>query len=130
MGKILIIEDNPSNAEMMIRILEAAGHEVHHYIEGLKGAVAAREIRPDIILMDFDLPDINGRNLILVLHKQLPNTAIIAVTAHVDANSEKMAKRFGSVDYIAKPFEPNRLLEAVDAQLNKNKFPEQNKPNS
>jgi len=124
MGKILIIEDNPNNAEMMIRILQAAGHEVHHYVEGLKGAVAAREIHPDIILMDFDLPDINGRNLILVLRKQLPNTAIIAVTAHVDANNEKIARRFGSVDYIAKPFEPNRLLDAVDKQLKKNELHE------
>ncbi len=123
MGKILIIEDNPNNAEMMIRILQAVGHEVHHYVEGLKGAVAARELRPDIILMDFDLPDINGRNLILVLRKQLPNTAIIAVTAHVDANNEKIARRFGSVDYIAKPFEPNRLLDAVEKQL-KNQQPE------
>lgn len=119
MCTIVIIEDNPSNAEMMIRILEAANYKVHHYIEGLKGAAAARELQPDIILMDFDLPDINGRNLILVLNKQLPNTAIIAVTAHAGILEEKMARRFGSADFIAKPFEPEQLLTVVKKHLKK-----------
>ncbi len=119
MSTILIVEDNPDNAEMMIRILEAANYEVHHYAEGLKGAAAARELRPDIILMDFDLPDINGRSLILVLSKQLPDTAIIAVTAHAGISEEKIAKRFGGVDFVAKPFEPQHLLEVVQKHLEK-----------
>jgi two-component system cell cycle response regulator DivK len=119
MSTVLIVEDNLSNAEMMIRILESAGYEVNHFVEGLKGAAAARKTRPDIILMDFDLPDINGRNLILVLSKQLPDTPIIAVTAHVGEGKEQLARRFGCVDYVAKPFEPQYLLDVVQMHLKK-----------
>ena len=118
MSTVLIVEDNPSNAEMMIRLLESVGYEVHHYVEGLKGASAARKLHPDVILMDFDLPDINGRNLVLVLSKQLPKTAIIAVTAHAGQAEENIARHFGCVDYVTKPFEPQHLLDVVQKHAN------------
>jgi len=115
MGYILLVEDNQSNADMIIRILETAGYEVHHFIKGLDGAQAARKQRPALILMDFDLPDVDGRTMSLVLKKQLGANGpkIIAVTARTGDNEMRIAERFGCDAFISKPFTHEQLLNAV-----------------
>lgn len=114
MSYILLVEDNQNNADMVIRILEAQNYVVKHSLRGFEGVKAARAERPALILMDFDLPDIDGRNLVLVLKKQLGRELpIIAVTARAGKNEEYIAKRFGCDDYLSKPFEPHQLLEIV-----------------
>jgi CheY-like chemotaxis protein len=115
MGYILLVEDNQSNADMIIRILETAGYEVRHYIKGLDGAQAARRERPALILMDFDLPDVDGRTMSLVLKKQLGvgGPKIIAVTARTGDNEMRIAERFGCDAFISKPFTHEQLTNAV-----------------
>lgn len=117
MSTILIVEDNPTTAEIMVRILQTEGYDVQHCERGMDGARVARTTKPDIILMDFDLPDINGRNLILVLSKQLPESVIIAVTAHASQMDERIARRFGCHDFLAKPFEPQQLADIVKKHI-------------
>jgi len=117
---VLVVEDNPDNATMIIRILESANYIVHHSTEGLEAMHMARRLRPHIILMDFDLPDINGKNLVLVLKKQLPQSVVIAVTASVGPHQRRIAQGFGCDDYLAKPFEPDDLLSIIQKNLEKN----------
>jgi len=119
MSYVLLVEDNQQNADMVIHILTTAGYEVRHFVRGLEGAKYARQERPGLILMDFDLPDIDGRNLVLALKKQLggPHAPpIVAVTARTSATEMKMAQSFGCADFIGKPFTPDKLL-AVAARL-------------
>jgi DNA-binding response OmpR family regulator len=114
MSYILLVEDNQSNADMVIRILQAHNYQIKHYLRGFDGMKAAREARPALVLMDFDLPDTDGRNLVLVMKKQLgKDLPVIAVTARAGKNEEYIAKRFGCDDYISKPFEPQQLLDTV-----------------
>jgi two-component system, cell cycle response regulator DivK len=116
MSYILLVEDNQANADMMMRILNTHGFEVRHYIKGLDGARAARAERPDVILMDFNLPDIDGRTLVLTLKQQLGglnSPPIIAVTARTGAMEETLAKRFGCDAFISKPFDPQAFLSMV-----------------
>ena len=112
---ILLIEDNQENADMTIRILTSENYEVEHYLRGLAGAQAARKKRPDVILMDFDLPDIDGRTLTLLLNKQLGQNPppIIAVTARAGATEMRLAEKFGCRAFISKPFLPSDLLNTI-----------------
>lgn len=120
MSYILLVEDNLENANMMIRLLESAGHEVQHTTRGMEGSRLARERRPDLILMDFDLPDINGRVLILTLKRQLGDThapPVVAVTAHNTPGERLMAQKFGCSAFISKPFDPKEFLDVITQLL-------------
>ncbi len=116
MPYILLIEDNQANADMIIHILTAAGYEVKHYLRGLEGAKEARSTRPALILMDFNLPDIDGRTLAFSLRKQLGNNnapPIIACTARTGGSEARLAEQFGCSGFLAKPFTPDELLGLV-----------------
>ncbi|MEP7285884.1 MAG: response regulator [Chloroflexota bacterium] len=116
MPYILLVEDNQDNADLVIRILEPAGFEIHHVVKGLDAAPAAKAHRPDLILLDFNLPDIDGRNLILTLKRQLGREKappIVAVTARTGQIDEMIAERFGCVAFVRKPFDPAEFLALV-----------------
>ncbi len=116
MAYILLIEDNQTSADLTIRILTTAGFEVKHALCGLEGARLARLERPALILMDFDLPDINGRTLALVMKHQLGNVhgpPIVAVTARTSNEERWLAGQFGCAAFIAKPYDPVELLGVV-----------------
>ena len=115
MANILLVEDNQNTADFMVRILESAGHKVCHAKSGLEGARWARASRPDLVLMDFDLPDVNGRSIVLSLRRSSPPNVlpIIAVTVQADEESIKLAEGFGCNAFLAKPFLPEDLLNLV-----------------
>jgi DNA-binding response OmpR family regulator len=128
MAHILLIEDNLNNAEYIIRILTGVGHEVEHYEKGLEGSRATRRRRPDLILLDFNLPDIDGNVLILSIKKNLGGDAappIIAVTARNSAVDRHLAQQLGFSAFIGKPFEPDELLNVINTILKT--LPEDNK---
>ncbi len=124
MAYILLIEDNQQNADMVIHILNSVGLEVKQFVRGLDGAQFARREHPDLILLDFDLPDIDGRTLILTLKKQLGGVSappIVAVTARTGQMEMKVAERFGCSAFIGKPFTPEQLINVVKQLLERNK---------
>ena len=104
---------------MTMRILESAHYEVKHCVRGLEGAKAARYETPDIILIDFDLPDIDGCTVALMLKKQLGRSAppIIAVTARVGIAEIRLAEASGCQAFVSKPFLPAELLSVIDQVL-------------
>lgn len=118
MGYILLVEDNQDNAKMIIHILESEHYEVRHYARGLPAAHAARQERPDLIVMDFNLPDVNGHVLTLLLVQQLGGNLkappIIACTARVGMVEAKLAEQSGCSAFLSKPFAPENLLALVD----------------
>lgn len=121
MSYILLVEDNQQNADMVIYILDKAGYEVRHFVRGLAGARMARSETPALILMDFNLPDIDGRNLVMALKKQLGGKAappIVALTARTGDQEMYIARHFGCDGFIAKPFDPEQLLDIVNQCLN------------
>ncbi len=121
MGYILIIEDNQANADIMARTLTSAGFQVKHTLRGLEGAKLAREERPDLILMDFDLPDVSGQTITMVIRKQLGQSAppIVAVTGRTEDAERRRARDIGCTAFVAKPFTPDQLLNTVNFLLSK-----------
>ena len=116
MSYILLVEDNQDNADMVIRLLESAKFEVRHALRGMDGARMARTEHPALILMDFNLPDIDGRTLALQLKKQLGGPAappIVALTARTGEREMRLASHFGCTAFVAKPFVPEELLDLV-----------------
>jgi len=119
MAIVLLIEDDQQNADMTIRILQSANHQVIHSLRGFEGARLARRQRPDVALVDFDLPDVDGRALIPILKSQLGphGPPIIAVTARTGVVEMRMAEQIGCDGFVSKPFMPDDLLQVVEEVL-------------
>ena len=120
MAKILLVEDNEMNRDMLSRRLARKGHEVVVGEDGQKGVDMATSEAPDLILMDMSLPVIDGWEATRRI-KAAPETAgipVIALTAHAMASDREKALDAGCDDYDTKPVELDRLLGKIDALLN------------
>jgi two-component system cell cycle response regulator DivK len=119
MPKILIVEDNEMNRDVLTRRLQRKGYEIQIAVDGRAGVACAKSQRPDLILMDVSLPLLNGHDATRLL-KADPDTRaipIIALTAHaMDADRED-ALRAGCDDFDTKPIELTRLLEKINVLL-------------
>jgi CheY-like chemotaxis protein len=119
MQKILIVEDNENNRDMLSRRLTRRGYEVVVAVDGADGLARARSERPALILMDMSLPVIDGWEATRRL-KADPETAaipIIALTAHAMLSDRDKALEAGCDGYETKPIELPRLLEAMEKLL-------------
>jgi two-component system cell cycle response regulator DivK len=115
MVKILLVEDNEMNRDMLSRRLERKGYEVAIAIDGQAGVEAAANIQPDLVLMDMSLPVIDGWEATRRI-KQDPATAgipVIALTAHAMAGDRQKAIDAGCDDYDTKPIEWPSLLDKI-----------------
>lgn len=119
MAKILLVEDNELNRDMLSRRLTRRGHEIVIAVDGEEGVAFATSAAPDLILMDMSLPKIDGWEATRRV-KADPATAgipVIALTAHAMAGDREQALGAGCDDYDTKPIELDRLLSKIDAQL-------------
>ncbi len=120
MAKILLVEDNEMNRDMLSRRLERKGYEVCIAVDGGQGVAMARSEKPELILMDMSLPVLDGWEATRQL-KSDPQTAsvpIIALTAHAMAGDRDKAMEAGCNDYDTKPIDLKRLLAKMEALLN------------
>jgi two-component system, cell cycle response regulator DivK len=117
--KILLVEDNEMNRDMLSRRLERKGYEVVIAVNGQEGVELVSSARPDLILMDLSLPIIDGWEATRRI-KADPATAripVIALTAHAMAEDRAKAMAAGCDDFDIKPVDLPRLLEKIDALL-------------
>jgi two-component system cell cycle response regulator DivK len=120
MARILLVEDNEMNRDMLSRRLVRNGHEVTIAIDGQQGVDMALSVRPDIILMDMSLPVIDGWEATRQVRandatRKIP---VIALTAHAMSGDREKAIEAGCDDYDTKPVEITRLLGKITALLN------------
>ena len=119
MAKILLVEDNEMNRDMLSRRLERRGYVVVVAVDGGQGIELARQEAPDLILMDMSLPVLDGWEATRRL-KAAPETRaipIIALTAHAMGGDRDRALEAGCDDYDTKPVELPRLLGKIEALL-------------
>src|SRR5271154_5262846 len=121
MAKILLVEDNEMNRDMLSRRLLRKGFVVVIAVDGQAGVDMARTEAPDLILMDMSLPIIDGWEATRQIKADAKTRAIpvIALTAHAMAGDRDKALEAGCDDYDTKPIELPRLLEKIDALLKK-----------
>ena len=119
MAKILLVEDNEMNRDMLSRRLERKGYQVVIATDGEQGVELALSEMPDLILLDMSLPTIDGWEAARRIRRE-PETAampIIALTAHAMAGDMEKALAAGCDDYDTKPVELIRLLAKIEALL-------------
>ncbi|HEX3349945.1 MAG TPA: response regulator [Acetobacteraceae bacterium] len=115
MKRILVVEDTPDNRQIMRDLLTSVGYELIEAADGESGVAAALAHRPDLILMDIQLPVIDGYEAARRI-KANPATAaipVIAVTSYALSGDEAKALAAGCDAYVAKPFSPRDLLAKV-----------------
>src|SRR5271165_4152603 len=119
MARVLVVEDNEMNRDMLSRRLVRLGHEVIEAIDGEQGVAAARQALPDIILMDMSLPSVDGWEATRQLKADSSTSSIpvIALTAHAMPGDRAKAIAAGCDDYDTKPVELPRLLEKMNRLL-------------
>jgi two-component system, cell cycle response regulator DivK len=117
--KILIIEDNAQNMYLMTFLLESYGFEIVQAFNGKDGIRLAKEIKPNIILLDIQLPEINGYQVAEELTKDqsLAKVPIIAVTSYAMAGDKERALAAGATGYIEKPINPNTFIDQLQEYL-------------
>ena len=115
MSKILLVEDNEMNRDMLTRRLERKGFEVVIAVNGQAGVDMASSANPDIILMDLSLPVMDGWEATrrLKADSATQSIPVIALTAHAMSGDEVKARAAGCDDYDTKPVNFNRLLEKI-----------------
>lgn len=125
MAKLLLVEDNEMNRDMLSRRLERRGHTIVIAVDGQQGVDLARTETPDLILLDMSLPVIDGWEAARRIKSQAESKDIpvIALTAHAMAGDKEKALQAGCDDYDTKPVELPRLLGKIQALLDKKAAP-------
>jgi two-component system cell cycle response regulator DivK len=118
---ILIVEDNPANMKLAVFVLEQASYTVISAADAEAGLTLARERHPDLILMDIQLPGMDGLTAIALLKQDVAtrDIPVIALTALAMKGDEERIRSAGCEGYIAKPMRYQEVLSAVAAQLSR-----------
>ncbi|KAA3646577.1 MAG: response regulator [Chloroflexi bacterium] len=120
MARILVIEDNPDNYELVRFVLERSGHEVVPAFDGRAGLDAAAEIEPDLILLDLAIPEVDGWEAARRLKADDGTKAIplVALTAHTLPGDRRRALEAGCDGYISKPIDVKTFANVISHYLN------------
>ena len=118
-ARILVVEDQEDNRRILRDLLTSSGYSVFEAVTGPEGVQQAGENVPDLILMDIQLPGIDGYEATRQIKSQehLRHIPIIAVTSYALSGDEKKAREAGCNDYVSKPFSPKALLNKVRENL-------------
>lgn len=119
MKKILIIEDNEDNLYLIQFILEKNGYQVEFAKEGRNGITMALKGKPDLILMDVQLPDVNGLEATKIIRESEIDGSIpiVAITSYAMTGDKERALKAGCSGYIEKPIDPETFLQEIQKYI-------------
>ena len=115
--ELLLVEDTPALQMVYRAVLKGAGHRVRCAGTADEGLAAFREMRPPVVLLDLMLPDRDGLDLMAEMLTLRPDAAVIVITANGSINKAVEAMRAGAYDFLVKPFDETRFLNAIDNAL-------------
>jgi two-component system, OmpR family, response regulator ResD len=114
---VLVVDDEPTIAEVVSRYLERAGYRTRIASDGIEAIDAATSQRPDLVVLDLMLPGIDGLEVMRRLREHDRGTPVILLTAKGEESDRVVGLRLGADDYVVKPFSPAELVARVDAVL-------------
>ena len=117
---VLVIEDNALNMKLVTTLLKVGKYDIIEAVDAEKGIQLARESKPDLILMDIQLPGMDGLNATRIIKEEssLKNVKILALTSHAMDGDDKKAREAGCDGYITKPIDTKNFLKTIDKFLN------------
>ncbi|GAB3315717.1 response regulator [Haliea atlantica] len=117
--RILLIEDNEQNRYLATFLLERAGYQVVSAEDGAKGIALAKQLLPDLILLDIQLPTMDGHTVARVLREDvtLRHTPVVAVTSYAMAGDRERCLAAGCTGYIEKPINPATFIQEIGAYV-------------
>jgi DNA-binding response OmpR family regulator len=117
-GSVLVVDDEPTIAEVVSRYLERAGYRTQVAADGVEALAAVASDRPDLVVLDLMLPGIDGLEVMRRMREQgSERIATILLTAKGEESDRVVGLRLGADDYVVKPFSPAELVARVDAVL-------------
>jgi DNA-binding response OmpR family regulator len=114
---VLLVEDDERISEPLIRVLRSEGFEVEHVAAGLAAIESVTGARPDLVLLDLTLPDVDGLDVCRKIRADHPNLPIIMLTARAEEMDVIVGLNAGADDYVAKPFRLAELVARIRARL-------------
>lgn len=115
--QILIIDDDPTVHNALTPLLEDAGYRLLHALDGVEGINLDLKEHPDLIIVDLQMPRMNGIETVTRLHSQSPDTLILMLTGYGSIQSAVAAVKVGAFDFLGKPFDNDHLLLQIDRAL-------------
>lgn len=117
--RILLIEDNEQNRYLATFLLERAGYQVVSAEDGAKGIALAKQLLPELILLDIQLPTMDGHTVARVLREDvtLRHTPVVAVTSYAMAGDRERCLAAGCTGYIEKPINPATFIQEIGAYI-------------
>jgi len=116
MSKIFIVEDDRSIREELAELLRNSGYEAEYFTDFSNSKAKILSAKPDLILMDINIPDLNGEQLLKEIRSET-DTPVIMVTSRTSETDEVLSMSYGADDYITKPYNPTILLLRISAVL-------------
>ncbi|MFQ5842094.1 MAG: response regulator, partial [Thermodesulfobacteriota bacterium] len=113
-AKILIVDDVPDTVEIIQRLFKSEGHKVFSASTGEEGVRKAAQIKPDVILLDINLPGIDGNMALRKIKKENADQSVVMLTAYATVDNAIQALKEGASDFIKKPFEMDHLVHIVN----------------
>jgi len=120
-GKILIVDDEPDTLEIIQALLQVEGYDVITALTGEDGVKQAQEEKPEVILMDINLPGIDGNEALRRIRKNNPIQCVIMLTAFATVDNAIQALKEGATDFVKKPFENEHLIHIANQALEKSR---------
>jgi two-component system cell cycle response regulator len=120
-GKILIVDDEPDTLEIIEALLHIEGYDVITALTGEDGVKEAQKEKPEVILMDINLPGIDGNEALRRIRKNNPLQCVIMLTAFATVDNAIQALKEGATDFVKKPFENEHLIHIVNQALEKSR---------
>ena len=117
--RLLLVDDNPTNLQVLYQALEAEGYELLVAQSGAEAIATAKEAKPHLILLDINMPGIDGYETCRRLKREpeTKNIPVVLLTAKGRDADKRLGYEVGAVDYVIKPFSPNRLIERIQEIL-------------
>ncbi len=117
MAKVVIIDDESAILELMTKLVRSTGHHVTGCLTGTEGLAAIRSQKPELVIVDLRIGDVNGLDIVNMCREDFPSTAVIMVTGHGSIETAVEAMRLGAFDYLTKPFDLGDLVKTVNQAL-------------
>lgn len=117
MAKILVVDDSALSRKISRRILEEAGHSVEEAADGLSALERYALARPDLVLLDVTMSEMNGLEVLRQLRAMDPDARVVMATADVQSSTRTLSEAGGAVGFVLKPLARESILQAVDAAL-------------